>query len=193
MKLFYKIFQTSYCLLFFVFITGLQYTKAQVIINEFSAANYDNYLCSNNDYEDWVELYNMGAAPVNLQGYYLSDRVDKPTKWQIPAGYILSPGDRILIIASGEDNVIGGFLHTNFKVTQTDAKEAFVLASPSGAVIDFHEIDIPNGKNHAYARMPDGGPWTVTNNPTPGAANNSTTTRYALTPQFNLQPGYYAG
>ncbi|HND16921.1 MAG TPA: hypothetical protein PLQ17_08530, partial [Saprospiraceae bacterium] len=62
MKLFYKIFQTSYCLLFFVFITGLQYTKAQVIINEFSAANYDNYLCSNNDYEDWVELYNMGAA-----------------------------------------------------------------------------------------------------------------------------------
>ncbi|HMX85951.1 MAG TPA: CotH kinase family protein [Saprospiraceae bacterium] len=193
MKLFYKIFQTSYCLLFFVFITGLQYTKAQVIINEFSAANYDNYLCSNNDYEDWVELYNMGAAPVNLQGYYLSDRVDKPTKWQIPAGYILSPGDRILIIASGEDNVIGGFLHTNFKVTQTDAKEAFVLASPSGAVIDFHEIDIPNGKNHAYARMPDGGPWTVTNNPTPGAANNSTTTRYALTPQFNIQPGYYAG
>lgn len=191
MKLIYKIVFAALLSLATGFFANNNALWAQVVINEFSAANYDNYLCSNGDYEDWVELYNMGSTTVDLTGYYLSDRVNTPTKWKIPAGYTLPPNGRILIIASGEDMEIGGFLHTNFKVTQTDTKEAFVLASPSGAVIDFHEIDIPNRKNHAYARMPDGGAWTVTNTPTPGAVNNSATLRYAKTPQFNIPAGYY--
>ena len=166
--------------------------NAQLVINEFSAANYDNFLCSNNDYEDWIELYNTSAGPINLAGYYLSDRAASPTKWKIPAGFILPAKSTILIVASGLDNTIGGILHTNFKITQTDAKEAVVLSSPSGVIIDINEIDVPNQKNHAYARMPDGGQWTITTTPTPGAKNISTTIRYAETPDYDIDAGYYA-
>lgn len=166
--------------------------NAQLVINEFSAANYDNFLCSNNDYEDWIELYNTSAGPINLAGYYLSDRAASPTKWKIPAGFILPAKSSILIVASGLDNTIGGILHTNFKITQTDTKEAVVLSSPSGVIIDVNEIDIPNQKNDAYARMPDGGQWTITKTPTPGTKNISTTIRYAETPDFDIDAGYYA-
>lgn len=191
MKYFNQVNVACIAVVFLLMISSVVSTNAQVVINEFSAANYNNYLCSNNDYEDWIELYNAGAAPVNLAGYYLSDRVANPTKWKIPVGFSIPAKGRLVIIASGLDNTIGGFLHTNFKITQTDAKEAVVLASPSGTVIDFNEIDVPNQKNHAYARMPDGGNWTITKTPTPGAANNSTTLKYAKTPDFDIKAGYY--
>lgn len=179
-------------ILLFSSLVSLRTAFSQIVINEFSAANYSNFLCSNNQYEDWIELYNAGAGPVNLGGYYLSDRVASPTKWKIPNGIILAAKGRVLFIASGEDKLIGGFWHTNFKVTQTDTKEAIVLASPSGTVIDFNEIDIPNQKNHAYARFPDGGNWVITDTPTPNNPNSSTYIRYAETPDFDIDAGYYS-
>ena len=175
---------------FFVFISGIN-LRAQIVINEFSAANYNNFLCSNNDYEDWVELFNAGAAAVNLDGYYLSDRVANPTKFKIPAGYTIPAKGRLVIILSGLNTTIGGFLHADFKITQTDVKEAIVLASPGGSIIDFHEITIPNQKNHSYARVPDGGPWGIATNPTPGNPNSSPYIKYAETPDFDIPAGYY--
>ncbi len=61
--------------------------SAQVVINEFSGANYEN-LTDNfgNDNVDWVELYNMGPDPVNLEGYYMTDNIDNLDKYQFPAG-----------------------------------------------------------------------------------------------------------
>ncbi len=176
----------------FISLISLKSAFSQIVINECSAANYSNYLCSNGQYEDWLELYNVGAAPVNLGGYYLSDRVASPTKWKIPNGIILPSKGRIVFVASGEDQLIGGIWHTNFKVTQTEKKEAFVLASPSGTVLDFNEIVVPNQKNHAYARVPDGGNWVITDTPTPGTPNTSSYFRYAETPDFDIDAGYYA-
>ena len=34
---------------------------------------------------DWVELYNGNSYAVNLQGWYLTDDVDAPFKWQMPS------------------------------------------------------------------------------------------------------------
>ncbi len=185
-----KIFGIIY--LIFIFSTCINSKlNAQVVINEFSAANYNNFLCSNNDYEDWIELYNSGNSPVDLTGYYLSDRVANPTKFKIPSGFTIPAKSRILIVASGLDNTIGGILHADFKITQTDAQEAVVLASPSGSIIDFHEIDVPNQKNHSYARVPDGGLWGVATNPTPGIANSTPYIKYAETPDFDIPAGYY--
>ena len=53
-----------FCLLLFPF-SGL---KAQVVINEYSAANLDRDLDDYGKHEDWIELYNAGASPVNLTG-----------------------------------------------------------------------------------------------------------------------------
>ena len=48
--------------------------SSQVIINEYSCSNVNGITDAFGNREDWVELYNMGAAPVDLTGYYLSDK-----------------------------------------------------------------------------------------------------------------------
>jgi len=167
--------------------------NAQIVINEFSAANTDDYLCSNGEFEDWIELYNNGASSVNLAGYYLSDNATKPQRWLIPAGTIIPAKGRLVFVASGLNSFIAPNWHTNFKITQTDTSEAVVLVNPSGAIIDINEIDVPNQKNHSIARITDGGVWGVAVNPSPGAANSGVSARYAETPDFDIAAGYYAG
>jgi hypothetical protein len=35
-------------------------------------------------YPDWIEIYNPTATTVSLDGWYLTDEEDKPTKWGFP-------------------------------------------------------------------------------------------------------------
>ena len=54
------------------------------------------------DFEDWIEFYNYGSEPVNLEGYGLSDNYDNPFKWIFPS-VIVEPGEFLLVWASGKD------------------------------------------------------------------------------------------
>ena len=56
----------------------ISFSRAQVLINEYSAANFDSYLDNYNEYEDWIELYNSSSNSVDLNGWYLSDRASNP-------------------------------------------------------------------------------------------------------------------
>jgi len=59
--------------------------NAQISINEVQASN-DNTIADNFlEYDDWIEIYNAGNAPLNLAGYYLSDNAASPLMRQIPA------------------------------------------------------------------------------------------------------------
>lgn len=179
--------------LFITLLIAVQYLDAQIIINEFSAANrnvlFDNY----GEEEDWIELYNTGAAAVDLGGYYLSDKIDNPTKYVIPAGATVGAGEHFLFIASGREEVSGGFYHTNFKITQTK-NEAVILADPSGTVLDSRVIEVPNKLDESYGRFPDGtGDWRVQTNPSPGGGNNNGKARYAEPVSMDLEPGFYSG
>ena len=49
---------------------------AQPIISEFMASNSSSIQDGFGHHSDWIELTNTGDAPVNLQGYYLSDSVN---------------------------------------------------------------------------------------------------------------------
>jgi len=53
---------------------------------------------------DWIELYNGGILPVNLEGYGISDDRSVPGKWIFPA-YILDPGKYLVLAASGKDRM----------------------------------------------------------------------------------------
>ena len=35
-------------------------------------------------YPDWIELYNASDETITLNGLYLTDDTNEPTKWQIP-------------------------------------------------------------------------------------------------------------
>ena len=58
-----------------------------LFINEFMASNSSSSGIQDpqNDYDDWIEIYNAGNTAINLAGMYLTDNLANPTKWQIPS------------------------------------------------------------------------------------------------------------
>lgn len=179
-------------LYFFIVLAAIIPLKAQVVINEFSAANLSSYTDNFGEYEDWIELYNAGASMVNLDGYYLSDKFDNPTKWQLPSVNIAANG-YLVVFASKRDITVGPTLHTNFNITQTAVDETIVLADPSGTIIDFYQILTPNKQGHSTGRITNGAStWGVFTAPTPNAANNNSKKGYAPTPDISPSSGAYA-
>ncbi len=167
---------------------------SQVVINEYSGANYSQITDNNGEYSDWVELYNAGGATVDLTGYHLSDKESSPTKWVFPSGITIAAGAYKLIWLSSRDVVSGGNIHTNFKLTQCKASEDIVFADAGGVILDMDSINLTNQKNHSRGRTTNGGStWSVFTSPTPGYSNASPKNEYVPTPQFSLNGGYYSG
>ncbi len=167
---------------------------AQVLINEFSAANYSDFTDNYGENEDWIELYNAGASSVSLNGHYLSDKLDNPTKWTFPNGTSIAAGEHMVIFASGRDVTSGGNLHTNFKLTQTKGSEVILLSDPSEAPIALYELNAPNKVNESTGRISDGDAnWGIMENPTPGNPNTNVKQFYATQPDSSPDPGLFTG
>jgi hypothetical protein len=80
----------------------LQATTSQVYINEISSANLQGFVDDDNEYTDWMELYNSSSNSVDLSGYFLSDNKTNLTKWQF-GNYVLQPNAFLVVFASGKD------------------------------------------------------------------------------------------
>ncbi len=177
-------------LLFFT----VQTLSAQVIINEFSAANMDGITDNYGQREDWIELYNAGATTVNLEGYFLSDNINNSDKWPIPAGVTIEPGEHLIIFASDRDEVSGmNSIHAGFKITQTK-QEYIALFDPQQNLLDAIQITVPNQANHSTGRTTDAAvDWGIFQNPTPGGPNANAFQGYAVKPTFSHAAGFYNG
>ena len=96
-------------ILFFLFMitcpAGLQ---ADVVINEFQSSNSMTIQDEDGEYSDWIELFNRGNEPVDLNGYGLSDSDDNPFKWIFPH-IILEQDSFLLVWASGKNRAEGLF------------------------------------------------------------------------------------
>ena len=57
---------------------------AALVINECLTFNTSGLVDEVGELEDWVEIHNPTSAPVDLSGYYVTDRLNNPTKWRIP-------------------------------------------------------------------------------------------------------------
>lgn len=166
---------------------------SQVVINEYSAANMDDKIDNFFEYEDWVELYNVGTQTVNLDGYFLSDNINNPDKWMFPAGINIGAGQHLLIYCSDRDLVVNNNIHAGFKLTQTK-QEYVVLSDPNLNLVDAIQISSPNQVNHSTGRITDGAlNWGIFNDPTPGAANTNGFVKYEERPVFSLDAGFYNG
>ncbi len=165
--------------------------NGQVLINEFSASNKNHLFDADGDRQDWFELYNAGTAPVNLAGYYLSDKIDDLLKWEIPPGVVLNVGEYLVFMASDKNTFDGIYLHTNFKLTQMRF-EHIILTSPTGQILDSYQMLDPTQLDHSRGRMTDGATeWGVFQTPTPGAANTGGMNQYAAQPTLSIPPGFY--
>jgi len=84
--------------------------------------------------EDWVELYNTTGTPVDLTGFYLSDKSGNRLKWQITSGSVPANGF-VLIMCSGRGTGNGGEIHPNFNLKQTQ-NEWIILSNSTGVDVD---------------------------------------------------------
>ncbi|MBN2492258.1 MAG: CotH kinase family protein [Planctomycetes bacterium] len=139
-----------------------------VEIHEFLAQNTAGIRDEMGQYEDWIELVNTGTAAVDISGFYLTDKPDKPTKWALPANTVLQPGATLLVWAD-EDTGDGPY-HANFKLAA--AGESIQFFDRDGKtlldVITFgpQSSDISTGRLAGYKSV-----WATFPVPTPRAAN----------------------
>ena len=127
-----------------------------VVINEFLADNGAGATDEARENEDWLELYNNTANPVNLTGLYLTDKADNPTKWPFPAGVSI-PGNGFLIVWLDEDQLQGPY-HANFKLGA--GGEFIMLSDGAGTVLDSLSFG-PQQPDISFGRYPNGvGPFT---------------------------------
>jgi spore coat protein CotH len=122
-------------------------------INEFMANNDAAVAGPNDDYPDWIELYNGGSESVDLSGMYLSDNLLNPDVWQFPSGTVIDAGGFLVVWADGSPD--RGPLHASFGLNTTG--ESVCLFAGDGATlvdsIDFGE----QFDDVSYGRLVDGG------------------------------------
>jgi hypothetical protein len=144
----------------------------QVTINEFMAGNNTIPDPADGDFDDWFELYNAGATPVDLSGYTLTDNLTNSTKFLIPPGTIVPEKGFLLVRADQEtgQNQPGGELHVNFKLSLQG--DDLGLFAPDGSLVDGFTFGVQTN-NISLGRYPDGAPPPLIfmEMPTPGTPN----------------------
>ena len=133
-----------FVILFFVIINS-NYKKETLInsnlyINEIMPINKSTIMDSDNEYSDYIELYNSTNEEINLGGYYLSDTVTSSKKWTFPE-IIIKPKEYLVVFASGKDkcNLNIRECHTSFKLGGKG--ETVSLLDNNGVVISKVKYD----------------------------------------------------
>ena len=132
---------------------------AAIVLNELQAS-------SSMAAPDFIEIYNAGAAALDMGGMGVSDDPLLPLKYIIPAGTLIPAGGYLVIFADLEFGLPG--LHTGFGLDADG--EAISLSSSDGlSVIDSLSfgMQVPDC---SVGRTGVAGQWEL-NVPTPGGAN----------------------
>lgn len=122
---------------------------------------------SDGDYSPMVEIYNYGKSDVNLNGYFISDKESKLTRYSISDVSIKS-GEYLVIYLSGKNKYEKGEIHTNFKIKE---EEVIVLSSPYGKIID--KVNVINLPINTSYGINDDDTWCYYPTPTFGKKNDT--------------------
>ena len=143
---------------------GLNAQRATSLkINEVLVTNEQNYQDDYSLHNAWIEIFNTSFASVNIEGCYLTNDKDNPTKYPIPKGDVLTlikPRQHILFWADGMPN--RGTFHVSF--TLDPSKENYIALYDSNGKTLIDEITVPAGMlaDQSYAREEDGSAnWVI--------------------------------
>lgn len=165
------------CLIFlitggYILIRMVNWAASPLVINEFVASNGSGVTDEDNDYSDWIEIYNRSNRPVNLSGWFLTNNPNQPDKWAFP-DVVLNSHDYLVVFASGKNRTQlkpGGALHTNFKLSRQGEYLALynVLENRQVDVISFQGDHFPD---ISFGHSPGDQGLAYLVSPTPGEAN----------------------
>jgi hypothetical protein len=106
--------------------------RAQVIISEFMADNKHTLADQDNDFSDWIEIYNTQSTNINLAGWMLTDSPTHQNPWHFPATNLTAKGFMV-VFASGKNRAnVGSQLHTDFSLKASG--EYLAVLRPDGGV-----------------------------------------------------------
>jgi hypothetical protein len=128
---------------------AMDVARADIRINEFMSSNNRTLLDDFSEASDWIELHNTGSAPVNLLGWTLTDRADRPSMWVFPSR-ILEGGGYLVVFASGRNRKVPNEpLHTSFSLSANG--EYLGLFRPDGTIAsEFAPTFPPQGRDISY-------------------------------------------
>ncbi len=126
-----------------------------VVINELMADNEIAIADADNEFDDWLELYNVTSVAIDLTGWTLTDDINELAKYTVPSGTILEPNSYLVIWA--DDDEEQGDLHAGFKLS-ADGETLYLLNNNQELVNDI-TFSIAT-TDLSYSRVPNGtGPF----------------------------------
>jgi len=150
-----------------------QTTGEGLVINEFMASNDSTAMDPAGDFDDWIELFNMSDDTIDLSGFFLSDKEDNPSKFEIPdsLNITIAPQAYVIVWADEDGDKMQEGIHANFKLS--GGGEAVVLSNPDTTIID-QVVYGEQVTDLSYARTPNGTGDFEISNPTFGVENDIT-------------------
>ena len=187
----------------------------RIRINEFLANNVTTNvdMVDFDDFSDWIELYNAEAFDVDIMGYFITDNLNDPYRWQFTESTVIPARGFLIVWADGFNYNPGKhptrpyldqnneriyfetqYHHTNFNLSR--AGETIGLFDPEGNLVDGVSFKLQH-RDVSRGRQPDGSNnWFYFGEPTPASANTTegvTTIQYTDTPVISLTSGFYTG
>jgi hypothetical protein len=141
-------------------------------INEIMASNESSFQDPEEPgaFEDWFEVYNPGAEPVDMSGMYITDSPQNPTKWKVGDGVVIPGRGYLVFIADGE--AAQGPRHTSWSLSADG--ESISIYHKDGATLIDTVVFPAQSRDVSYGRSPDGGSsWGLLAAPTPGSGNTA--------------------
>lgn len=111
--------------------------RRTIIISEVCAVSSDNV--DGLPTEDWIELRNCSAEPVNLNGYTLGKNTDEADMFVLP-DVSIGAGAYLVVYAGEKASASAGYLNTGFKVGSSGS--TIYLTDPEGYPVDVFETGV---------------------------------------------------
>jgi hypothetical protein len=168
-------------------------TVGNLVITEIVASNQEGLADEEGEAEDWIEIQNRGATPVDLGGWSLSDDPELSSLWVFPTK-VLGAGQFLVVFASGKDRKTptgANRFHTNFRLKGGGGFLGLYNGdSPRVLVSGFFEY--PEQRNDfSYGYEPQGA-LRYFATPTPGASNGTSTIHGVAEPvHFSTPRGFF--
>ena len=167
--------------------------RPMVVLSEFMADNENGIQDEDGTRSDWIEILNRGPLEANLSGWFLTDDRLNLTKWQFPAGMSpLNVNAYLRLWASEKDRRAPlGPLHTNFRLSN-NAGGFLALVDPQTNIVSTFDPYPAQQNDVSYGR--DRVDPTIVgyfSTPTPGTANSTTGSGFAVEPVFSQETGVY--
>jgi len=155
----------------------------------------DEQAVIDDDFVDWLELYNNGSTSVSLKGWALTDDNKEINKWIFP-DVSIGAGEYLLVFCDGANITSSpdSSLHTNFKLTKDGEYLALLKSGIFQQFISEFAPEYPRQSFfHSYGWNSDSNSYLYFSNSTPGKQNSGETfPGIVAEPIVDKTPGFYS-